>query len=347
MHLLHLHSFTMDFDSTVTTPDPIKTILLYCPNSVHDLYLTNLRSQSTRLATRNLVQLSRSVSAFLLDIISNIFSAIITIHIHVLNNNNSSSNNNILDNRNLILLTNHPKSPLPHIRMPQNKDQENLLLFPLLRQASKLERLKIDTTHHDRYHARLAVALSAHCPQIKSLELFHIEFTEQELFRLIDTFEGMDRFALYITPEMNRRAIPALVENSGHTVQSTFLPPSRVSHYHLYTNNNNSDCQQQDPHTRNSVPGTLPKSNTLEVQPDWASFNFGIRLRELVEIDWASRQLETLILSISEPEFASCNGMKPEKEFGHNLVTAPSHTSNNRNCNHDNYRSLENQEHQR
>ncbi|KAK3833632.1 MAG: hypothetical protein J3R72DRAFT_494741 [Linnemannia gamsii] len=65
---------------------------------------------------------------------------------------------------------------------------DDLILFPLLRHAPQLERLKVDGIH-EQYHARPAAALSTHCPKNKSLEIFHIEFTEQELFRLVDIFE--------------------------------------------------------------------------------------------------------------------------------------------------------------
>ncbi|KAG0279710.1 hypothetical protein BGZ95_000439 [Linnemannia exigua] len=335
MNLTILRSFSMDFDSMVATPDPIKTILNYCPKSIQELYLTNRRGhfRAPTSSFRLLGQLSSPRSSRPgAPGSSRPFSPTFS--------NSSKSDNNTQQTYS------QPPSPSPSTSSAiystswrtlselrsltfecyMTNGQEDLILFPLLRHAPHLERLKVDGIH-EKYHARLAVALSTHCPKIKSLELFHLEFTEQELFRLVDIYDGMDRVELCITPEMNRRVIPTLIENSGATLQSVRLLERSFRHPREAATNTNttsaaaaaSAAASAHTHVAQFLAG-CPQLTTLEVQPDWASFNSGISLRDLVETNWVSQQLETLILSISESETEtesfSAIGTSSEKEIG-------------------------------
>ncbi|KAF9136246.1 hypothetical protein BGW39_003691 [Mortierella sp. 14UC] len=139
----------------------------------------------------------------------------------------------------------------------------------------------------------------------------------------------MDCSALCIAPEMNRRAIPTLIENPGATLQSVRLLERSSCHPREVATITSTDTTSTSAATAASTYthvaqflARCPQLTTLEVPPNWASFSSGISLRDLVETGWASRQLETLILGISESEF-ECEsessfgvGMLPEKKTG-------------------------------
>ncbi|KAF9920992.1 hypothetical protein FBU30_009029 [Linnemannia zychae] len=312
-NLTELRTFSMDFDSMVAAPDPIKTILSYCPDSIQELCLTNLNCHF-RAPTSSFRLLSQPNSPRPSHPNSPISSR-----------PGSPSSQSLYPAPSPYSVT-YPNSwrTLPALhsltfecRMADR--QEDLILFLILQHSPQLERLKIDYMH-ESYHGRLAITLLTYCPHIKSLELFHIESTEQEFFRLVDTFKSMDQVALCITPEMNRRAIPSLIKNSGSTLQSARLLESSFRHPRESTTFASLAATRAGTHNHVAqFLGKCPQLTTLEVQLDWASFNSGINLRNLVETKWATDHLENLILSIFESESESDIRTQIEEEVTPNI----------------------------
>lgn len=127
MNLRNLHSFSMDFDSMVATPDSIKTIISYCPDSIQHLCLTNLRATFERRSAPSVYKIA--VNKTLRVQIDPVHLLRVSLpprhHQHrTLNHHRRphphpqhNSNNNIPSNHNLIPLANPPKPPLSNLRM--------------------------------------------------------------------------------------------------------------------------------------------------------------------------------------------------------------------------------------
>ncbi|KAF9308497.1 hypothetical protein BGZ91_007788 [Linnemannia elongata] len=262
---------TVDIGVRISSPLPIITLLSHCPDSLQELSLINSGGKFWKEP---------------IDVVCPASATTLTASWRVL-----------------------PSLRSLRVECQMVENFHAAILLPLLQHCCpRLKQLTLGLVPRDLCWP-LVDTLVASCPFLIDLEMPQVELNDMEMFRLVQSYVGLQRVDIAIYPNMTDRVIPTLIQFSGSTL-------TRVRIVEICTGSVQSNRLPLYP---TMFLEHCPRLVSLVIRPISWYLGLGNCLQSLVEgnndkdrngSQWVCRNLETLALSCLVPMDSTNVGRK-------------------------------------